>query len=115
MCTLLEIAYSSSPGSRSSAGARKASPGMKSTTNSGDGLIDRLPFSDLAVLDDEGRLHRGKASSRNQSYSGTSYTIQENLNVPFPEARTAVAVKLRVLKDVLEKRVQFEFGDIRVE
>jgi hypothetical protein len=88
---------------------------LTTTTNSGDGLIDRLPFSDLAVLDDEGNLHRGKASSRNQSYSGTSYTIQENLNVPFPEARTAVAVKLRVLKDVLEKRVQFEFGDIRVE
>jgi len=88
---------------------------LTTSTNSGDGLIDRLPFSDLAVVDDQGNLHRGKASSRNQSYSGTSYTIQENLTVPFPEGRTAVSVKIRVLKDVLEKRVPFEFSDIRVE
>jgi hypothetical protein len=88
---------------------------LTSSTSSGDGLIDRLPFSDLAIADDQGTLHRGKASSRSQSYSGTSYTIQENLTVPFPEGRTAVAVKLRVLKDVLEKRVQFEFCDLRVE
>jgi hypothetical protein len=88
---------------------------LTTSTNSGDGLIDRLPFSDLAVVDDQGKLHRGKASSRNQSYSGTSYTIQENLAVPFPEGRTALSVKLRVLKDVLEKRVPFEFSDIRVE
>jgi len=88
---------------------------LTTSTNSGDGLIDRLPFSDLAVVDDQGNLHRGKSSSRNQSYSGTSYTIQENLTVPFPENRTALSVKLRVLKDVLEKRVQFEFTDLRVE
>lgn len=88
---------------------------LTTSTNSGDGLIDRLPFSDLAVVDELGNLHRGKASSRNQSYSGTSYTIQENLTVPFPEGRTAVSVRIRVLKDVLEKRVPFEFSDIRVE
>lgn len=88
---------------------------VTTSTGSGDGLIDRLPFSDLAVVDDQGNLHRGKASSRNQSYSGTAYTIQENLAVPFPEGRTAQSVRLRVLKDVLEKRVQFEFADIRVE
>jgi hypothetical protein len=88
---------------------------LTASTNSGDGLIDRLPFSDIAVLDDQGGLHRGKSSSRSQSYSGTSYTIQENLTVPFPDARTAVSLKLRVLKDVLEKRVQFEFVDIAVE
>ena len=38
MCTLRSIACSSSPGSCSSAGARNASPGMNSTTNSGAGL-----------------------------------------------------------------------------
>lgn len=88
---------------------------LTASTNSGDGLIDRLPFGELAVVDDQGGLHRGKTSSRSQSYSGTSYTIQENLQLPFPEGRTAVGLKLRVLKDVLEKRLQFEFGDIPVE
>ena len=88
---------------------------LTTSTASGDGLIDRLPFSDITVVDDLGNLHRGKSSSRNQSYSGTSYTIQENLNVPFPEGRTAVSVRMRVLKDVLEKRVAFEFADIKVE
>jgi hypothetical protein len=88
---------------------------VTASTTGGDGLIDRLPFSDLVLTDDQGGTHRGKASSRNQSYSGTSYTIHENLQVPLPEGRTAVTLKLRVLKDVLEKRVPFEFSDIQVE
>jgi hypothetical protein len=88
---------------------------VTASTTGGDGLIDRLPFSDLVLIDDQGSAHRGKASSRNQSYSGTSYTIHENLQVPLPEGRTAVTLKLRVLKDVLEKRVNFEFSDIQVE
>jgi hypothetical protein len=88
---------------------------VTASTTGGDGLIDRLPFSDLVLIDDQGSTHRGKASSRNQSYSGTSYTIHENLQVPLPEGRTAVTLKLRVLKDVLEKRVNFEFSDIQVE
>ena len=88
---------------------------VTASTTGGDGLIDRLPFSDLVLIDDQGGTHRGKASSRNQSYSGTSYTIHENLQVPLPEGRTAVTLKLRVLKDVLEKRVNFEFSDIPVE
>jgi hypothetical protein len=80
-----------------------------------DGMIDRLPFSDIAIVDDLGNLSKAKTSSRSHSYSGTSYTIHENLNVPFPEGRTAVALKLRVLKDVMEKRVAFEFADIALE
>jgi hypothetical protein len=78
-------------------------------------MIDRLPFSDIAIVDDLGNLSKAKTSSRSHSYSGTSYTIHENLNVPFPEGRTAVALKLRVLKDVMEKRVAFEFADIALE
>ena len=80
-----------------------------------DGMIDRLPFSDMAIVDDLGTLNKAKTSSRSHSYSGTSYTIHENLSVPIPEGRTAVALKLRVLKEVLEKRVSFEFADIPLE
>jgi len=88
---------------------------LTTTLAPGDPLLDRLPYGDIAVVDDAGDLHRPPASSRSQSYSGTSFTIHENLQVPLPEGRTAVGLKLRVLKDVMEKRVPFEFRDIAVE
>jgi hypothetical protein len=78
-------------------------------------MIDRLPLSEIAIVDDKGGVSKAKTSSRSHSYSGTSYTIHENLNVPFPEGRTAATLKMRVLKDVLEKRVAFDFADIAVE
>jgi hypothetical protein len=88
---------------------------LTSTLVPGDPLLDRLPYEEIAVVDDQGGLHRPPSSSRSQSYSGTSFTIHENLQVPLPEGRTPVGLKLRVLKDVLEKRVPFEFEDIPVE
>jgi len=80
-----------------------------------DGMIDRLPFSEIGIVDDQGGVTRAKTSSRSHSYSGTSYTIHENLSIPFPEGRTAVAMKLRILKDVMEKRIPFEFTDLALE
>jgi hypothetical protein len=88
---------------------------MTVAMGSNDGMIDRLPFSELSIVDDQGGFHRSPTSSRSHSYSGTAYTIHENLQVPFPEGRTAVGLKMRVLKDVLEKRIAFEFDDIAVE
>lgn len=81
----------------------------------GDPLLDRLPYADIVVVDDQGAQYRPPSSSRSQSYSGTSFTIHENLQVPLPEGRTPVTLRLRVLKDILEKRVPFEFTDIAVE
>jgi len=88
---------------------------VTASTTPGDPLIDRLPYAEIAIVDDQGERHRPPSSSRSQSYSGTSFTIHENLQVPLPEGRTAVSLKFRVLKDVLEKRVPFEFADIAVE
>jgi len=88
---------------------------VTASTTPGDPLIDRLPYAEIAIVDDQGGRHRPPSSSRSQSYSGTSFTIHENLQVPLPEGRTAVSLKFRVLKDVLEKRVPFEFADIAVE
>ncbi|MBV8882363.1 MAG: hypothetical protein JO332_20570, partial [Planctomycetaceae bacterium] len=87
------------------------------TTNpvTGDPMIDRLPFGEIAVVDDQGAEHRAPNSSRSQAFNGTSYTVHENLSVPFPEGRTAKTIRMRVLKDVMEKRVAFEFNDIPVE
>lgn len=88
---------------------------LTTTVTPGDAFIDRLPVGEIAIVDDQGELHRPPSSSRSQSYSGTSFTIHENLQVPMPEGRIPVTLKLRVLKDVLEKRVPFDFENIRVE
>jgi len=84
-------------------------------TTSGEPMLDRLPVSDIVVLDELGEEHRSPTSSRSHSFSGTSYTIHENLQVALPENRTPKTLRLRVLKDVLEKRVPFEFSDIPLE
>ena len=80
-----------------------------------EGMVDRLPFSEISILDDQGATQKAKTSSRSHSYSGTSYTIHENLTVPMPEGRTPATLQLRILKDVLEKRVPFEFDNIALE
>jgi hypothetical protein len=88
---------------------------MTAPVGTGDALLDRMPLSDIAVVDDQGGLHRGRSSGRNQSHNGTSYTLHDSMLIPFPEGRTAVGVRVRALKDALEKRVSFEFADIAVE
>jgi hypothetical protein len=88
---------------------------VTSAGNVGEPLIDRLPTGEIAIVDDQGALHRPPSSSRGHSYNGTSYTIHENLQIPLPEGRTPATLKLRVLKDTLEKRVPFEFADIAVD
>jgi len=97
---------------------------LTSAMSTGEPLIDRMPYGDIAVIDDQGNLCRSSAatkgpamvgSSRSHSYSGTSYTIHENMQVPLAEGRTAVSLRLRLLKDVMEKRVAFEFSDIAVQ
>lgn len=84
-------------------------------TTTGEPVIDRLPVTEIVLIDDLGGEHRAPNSSRSQSYSGTSYTTHENLQIPFPEGRTAKRLRLRLLKAVMEKRVPFEFADIPVE
>lgn len=88
---------------------------LTTNTTTGEPMLDRLPFSEIAVVDETGAEHRAQNSSRSQSFSGTSYTIHENLQVPFPDGRTPKTLRLRVLKDVMEKRLNFEFTDIPVE
>ncbi|HLY75036.1 MAG TPA: hypothetical protein VKU80_13025, partial [Planctomycetota bacterium] len=88
---------------------------VTSGTTAGEPMLDRLPVGDIRVLDELGAEYHAPGSSRSQSFSGVSFTIHENLQIPFPEGRTPKTLKLRVLKDVLEKRVPFEFADIRVE
>jgi hypothetical protein len=88
---------------------------LTSAVGSGAPMVDRLPASEIVIVDDAGGEHRSPTTSRSHSFSGTSYTVHEHVQIPFPEGRTPKTLRLRVLKEVLEKRVPFEFEDIRVE
>lgn len=81
----------------------------------GDALLDRVPSGEIALVDDQGALHRGRSVGRNQTSNGAFYILHDILQIPFPQSRTAEAVKLRFLKDTLEKRIPFEFSDIALE
>jgi hypothetical protein len=81
----------------------------------GEALVDRMPSTDISIVDDKGDSHKPPPSSRSHSYSGTSYTIHESLQMPLPEGRTPVTLKLRLLKDVMEKRIAFDFENIPLE
>lgn len=88
---------------------------LTSTASPGEPVLDRLPASEIAIVDDQGAEHRAPTSTRGHSYSGTSYTVHEHVQMALPDDRQAKTLKLRVLKDVMEKRVPFEFEDIRVQ
>jgi hypothetical protein len=88
---------------------------VTSAVVAGEPLLDRLPVGEIAIVDERGEEHRAPTSTRGHSFTGTSYTVHENLQVPFPEGRQAKFLKLHILKDVMEKRVPFEFEDIRLE
>jgi hypothetical protein len=88
---------------------------LTSVVVAGEPVMDRLPITEIVLVDDVGAEHRAPSSTRGHSFSGTSYTVHETLQIPLAEGRQAKTLKVRVLKDVMEKRVPFEFEDIRVE
>lgn len=88
---------------------------LTTATPGGDPMVDRLPSTEISVIDDQGTAHKPPTSSRSHSYSGTAYTIHESLQVPLPEGRSAVTLKLRVLKEVMEKRISYDFENIPLE
>ncbi len=88
---------------------------LTSAVVAGEPVMDRLPIAEIVLVDDAGGEHRAPSSMRGHSFSGTSYTVHETLQIPLAEGRQAKTLKVRVLKDVMEKRVPFEFEDIRVE
>jgi hypothetical protein len=79
---------------------------------SGEGFPDRLPSQNLLVIDDTGAEHKVSSTRRGTSYGGQSFTIQEAVTVALPAGRVAAKVKIRVLKEILEKKVPFDFSDL---
>ncbi len=76
---------------------------------------DRLPGQGLVVIDDLGAEHRVTTTARTTAYGGQSFTVVVGVHVALPEARSAARLRLRLLKETLEKRSPFAFTDIRVD
>jgi hypothetical protein len=82
---------------------------------SGAGAVDRLPMRNVTLIDDQGGEHRIANSARSMAYGGAGFTVTENVFVPLPEGRGAVRLNFRILREVHEKRVGFDFRDLPLE
>jgi hypothetical protein len=81
-------------------------------TGEGGGSPDRLPAQSVFVVDDQGGEHKVTTTPRGTSFGGQSFTIQQSVSAALPEGRTAAKLRFRVLKEVLEKKIPFDFTDL---
>lgn len=81
-------------------------------TAEGGGTPDRLPSQSVVVVDDKGAEHKAVTLPRGTSFGGQAFTIQQGVSVALPEGRVASKLKFRVLKEVLEKKIPFDFVDL---
>jgi hypothetical protein len=76
---------------------------------------ERLGAGGLAVIDDRGEAHPAAAATRSVSYSGARATLHETARVVLPEDRAPVRLRVRIVEEVYERRVTFEFRDVPLE
>ena len=79
----------------------------------GPGASDgRQPPQNVRVVDDLGAEHAATSAGRGVSYAGAACTIHENFNATLPAGRNVGSIRLRILKDVLEKKIEFDFAGL---
>ncbi len=71
----------------------------------------RLPPTDVVVIDDQGGEHpavagRGQATS----FSGTRWSIHQSYDAKIPADRRPTSARLRLPKDVFERKLDFDFA-----
>ena len=71
----------------------------------------RLPPSEVVVIDDQGGEHpavvgRGQATS----FSGTRWSIHQSYDAKIPADRRPTSARLRLPKDVFERKLDFDFA-----
>lgn len=76
------------------------------------GAAPRLPPSEVVVIDDQGAEHPAVGRGQSTSFSGTSWSTHQTFEAPIPADRKAVGARLRILKDVFERKLDFDFGDL---
>ncbi|HEX7898295.1 MAG TPA: hypothetical protein VF950_11085 [Planctomycetota bacterium] len=80
-------------------------------TYAGKANAPRLPPTEVMVIDDQGAEHpaslgRGQATS----FTGTGWSIHQSYDATLPADRRPVAARLRLPKDVFERKLDFDFA-----
>lgn len=76
---------------------------------------ERLVSGGLEVIDDRGEAHPAASVTRSVSYSGLRVTLHESARAALPAGRTAVRLRVRLVEEIFERRVPFEFRDVSLE
>lgn len=72
----------------------------------------RLPPSEVAMIDDLGAEHPATGRGQAMSSSGTSFSLHQNYEAALPADRRPASIRLRLLTDVFERRVDFDFENL---
>ncbi len=72
----------------------------------------RLAPSEVGMIDDQGAEHAAKSRGQSMSSSGSSFSLHQNYEAPLPADRRPVTIRLRLLTDVFERRVDFDFENL---
>jgi hypothetical protein len=80
-------------------------------TYAGKAGTPRLPATEVMVIDDLGGEHPA-AAGRGQatSFTGTGWSVHQSYDAKIPADRSAVAARLRIPKDVFERKIDFDFA-----
>jgi hypothetical protein len=76
---------------------------------------ERLVPGGIEVIDDRGAAHPAARVTRSVSYAGARVTLHESARAVLPEGRSPVRLCVRLVEEMYERRVPFEFRDVPLE
>lgn len=69
----------------------------------------RAASPEVWMIDDQGVEHKATGRGTASSFSGTTVSMHQNYEAPLPADRRPASIRLRLLTDVFERRLEFEF------
>lgn len=73
------------------------------------GGVGRAAAPEVWMVDDQGLEHKATGRGTASSFSGTTVSLHQNYEAPLPGDRRPVSVRLRLMTDVFERRLEFDF------
>ena len=64
------------------------------------------------MIDDQGVEHKATGRGTASSFSGTTVSMHQNYEAPLPADRRPASIRLRLMTDVFERRMEFDFEGI---
>jgi hypothetical protein len=69
----------------------------------------RMAPPEVLMIDDQGGEHKASGRGTASSFSGTTFSMHQNYEAPLPPDRRPASIRLRLLTDVFERRLDFDF------